>query len=348
MSLGWSLAAVPLLIALNAFFVIGEYSVVATRPVQLATMRSRGRVRAASAMTKLQASPTSAIGAIQVCITMSNLMLGWIGEPAMSAVLEMMFAPLIKLYPTAFSTISLVLSFVVVTFLTVVFSELLPKAMTLRYVETAAMLTAVPVLAIHRVIFPLVWLMNVTANAVTRPLGLGSVDDHEQQQVTADELRILANQAAQSGSVSARERSMVLNSLSIGRRIAREIMVPRVKVAYLDLKRSMEENRSVMERHLYSRMPLCDGGMDKVSGIVRIKEFLEAYHARGDTSVLLLLREPPVFLPENATVARLIETFSEERTPMIFLVDEYGGVEGIVTLRDVIGEIFREGEPQTE
>jgi putative hemolysin len=136
-------------------------------------------------------------------------------------------------------------------------------------------------------------------------------------------------------------RALVLNSLSIGRRTARDIMVPRVRVAAVDLRATMTENRDLVERRLFSRMPLCDGGLDRVVGVVRIKEFLEAYYAEGDTSVLAALAEPPVFLPERVTLDRLIGAFHEHRTQMVFLVDEYGGVEGLVTLRDVIDELFR-------
>src|SRR5688572_20325659 len=170
MPLQWALLVVPLLIGLNAFFVVSEYAVVAVRPAEVQQLRARGRVRSADAIEALKADPTSAIGAIQVCITMTNLLLGWIGEPAMSALLHQLFGPAIRLWPNLLSPVSTLLSFIVVTLLTVVFSELLPKAMTLRYVELAASVSAAPVLAIQKGIYPLVWLMNKMANLVTRPL----------------------------------------------------------------------------------------------------------------------------------------------------------------------------------
>src|SRR6185295_17406953 len=156
--------------------------------------------------------------------------------------------------PRLFHGLSLALSFIVVTFLTVVFSELLPKAMTLRYLDAAATVSAVPILAVRRALFPLVWLMNKTANSVTRPLGLGRVESLETQAVSADELRLLAIRAAEDGVVTPRERSLILNSLTIGRRPAKEIMVPRVRIAHLDLKLSMAENLAVTEQHLFSRL----------------------------------------------------------------------------------------------
>ena len=344
MELDWRpLAAVPLLIGLNAFFVVSEYAVVATRPAQIEAMRARGARRAAAAMARLKQSPASAIGAIQVCITMTNLLLGWIGEPAMSDLIRAIARPLAEFLPeTVFTAVSTGLSFILVTLLTVVFSELLPKAMTLRFVELAARTTAAPVLAIQRAIYPLVWVMNATANAVTRPLGLGRVQDFENQQVTVDELRLMADQAAADGVVTPRERSIVLNALAIGLRTARQIMVPRLKVAFLDVRRSMDENHEVIGQFLFTRMPLCDGGLDRVLGVVRTSEFLEAYYNGGDSSVLPLLARPPVFVPESATLDSLLETFNERKAQMVFLVDEYGGVEGIVTLRDVFAELLGE------
>jgi putative hemolysin len=200
----------------------------------------------------------------------------------------------------------------------------------------------VPVLAIQRAIFPLVWVMNTTANAVTRPLGLGRVEDFENQQITLDELRLMANQAAADGVVTPRERALVLNSLAIGLRSARQIMVPRVKVAFLDVRRSMDENLEVSNQYLFNRIPLCDGGLDHVIGVVRTTEFLAAYYSGGDSAVLRLISQPPVFVPESASLDQLLETFHERQTQLVFIVDEYGGVEGIATLRDVFHELLGE------
>ena len=344
MSVFWALAAALFLIGMNAFFVAGEYAVVAVRPSQIEGMRKRGRRGTANAIARLKANPASAIGTIQVCITMTNLMLGWIGEPAMSAVLRVPFGPLIERWPGVFLLVSTALSFVIVTLVTVVFSELLPKALTLRYVEPAAVLTAVPMAAVQRAVRPVVWLMNKMADAVTRPLGLGSVDDMEKQQVSVDELRMMAMQAGDDGVVTPRERAVILNALAMGRRTARQIMVPRLRVQFLDTRRSMAENREAINSYLYSRLPLCTGGLDHVVGVVQVKEFLTAYHEAGDTSVLGLIAHPPVFVPEGATLDRLLTTLHEKRSQLLFVVDEYGGVEGIVTLQDVIDELVGEAE----
>ena len=341
MDLRWALAAVPLLIALNAFFVAAEYALVAVRSPQIEALAAAGRRRAARAMARLKADPASAIGAIQVCITMTNLLLGWVGEPAMTQLLSLLFAPLAQFLPHAvFRGLSFGLSFVIVTLLTVVFSELLPKALTLRYVPRVATFTAVPVLWVLRGTRPLVWVMNTMADLVTRPLGLGSVTEMEKEWHSAEEIRQITSQAAEQGSVTAAERSLVLNSLAFGRRRARQVMVPRTRVVCLDVRRPMEENRRLINDHLHTRFPLCDGGLDRVIGWVPTKEFLAAYHAEGHVSVLQLLARKPVFQPENVTLDKLLATFHTEQTEIVFVVDEYGGVEGIVTLQDVVDELL--------
>lgn len=339
---GWSLAAVPLLIAMNAFFVASEYALVALRASQIEQMRQRGWRRSARAMELLKARPASSIGTIQVGITMANLLLGWIGEPAMSALLQWAMSPLMELAPSTLTAVSVGISFLLVTLLTVVFSELLPKALTLRFVPRVAWITGVPVLLMQQVCRPLVWVMNGLANLVTRPLGLGDVEKLEEHQVTIDELRLMTAEAAAGGNLTLRERSLVLNSLAMGRRTARQIMVPRTRVAYLDIQWSMEENRRVMNEYLYSRLPVCDGGLDHVIGIVHTKEFLSAYHAEGDSKVLSLIARAAVFVPETVSLDKLLSAFHEQRTEMVFLVDEYGGVEGIVTMQDVFDELLGE------
>ncbi len=341
MSFSLMLALVPALIGLNAFFVAGEYAVVAVRPVHLELLRRRGRRNAVAAMERLKRDPASAIGAIQVCITATNLALGWIGEPAMSHLLLALLGPLAEVLPeSVFRPLSIAVAFLVVTLLTVVFSELLPKALTLRYVPAVVRLTAVPIMVIGSAVRPIVWLMNGMANLVTLPLGLGRVESIEQDGASVEELRLLASEAAREGILSPAERALILNTLTLEHRLANRVMVPRTQVHYLDLKRSMDENRRVMDARLHTRYPLCDGGLDHVVGVVRSKAFLTAYHAEGDSSVLNLIADETVFLPELSTLGQVLALFREKKTDFAVLVDEYGGVAGIVTLRDIVDDLL--------
>lgn len=340
MSWAWQLVSVPILIGMNAFFVAAEYAVVSSRSMQLAALRKLRRTRSANAMERLRSDLPSAIGAIQVCITMTNLMLGWLGEPAMSRLLHLALDPLGMILPRAVSVaIATGVSFLIVTLLTVVLSELLPKALTLQHTLTVATLTAVPMLWILRAIRPLVIFMNVFASGVTRMLGLGPVKI-EGEIPTADEIMLMASESEEGGELTARERALILNSLSLGRKAAKQIMVPRIRVEHLDIRKSMDENAAIVARSLYSRLPLTDGGMDHVIGVIHTKEFLVACQADADASMLPLIARKPVFVPGNLTLDRLLANFHDGKTQALFLVDEYGGVDGIVTLRDVIDELL--------
>jgi CBS domain containing-hemolysin-like protein len=335
-----SLLAVPALIAINAFFVAAEYAIVASKSPQVEQLRQRGWNRSAEALRRLKEHPASSIGTIQVCITMTNLLLGWIGEPAMSQLLQSLFAPAMEWAPGTMRVVATALSFLVVTLLTVVFSELLPKALTLRHVAPAAAVTAPLILNVQWLLSPLVWVMNRLANLVTVPARLGKVEELEEHRLTLEDLGVLAREAAADGVVTESERSLILNSLAIGRRQARQIMVPRLMVKYLDLQRSMDENRAEMGASLFSRMPLCDGGMDNVVGLIETKEFLTAFHAAGDSSVLNLIAKKMTFVPDRVQLDRLLETLRRERTQFVCLVNEYGVVQGIVTLQDVVDELL--------
>jgi CBS domain containing-hemolysin-like protein len=334
-----SLLAVPFLIALNAFFVAAEYAVLAIRPGDVESLRASEWKGVVGAIDRLKNNPASTIGTIQVCITMTNLLLGWIGEPAMSALLEKMFGPLVTWSPRTFTAISVALSFLIVTLLTVVLSELLPKALTLRFASPAAILTAIPVTYIQTFVSPLVWLMNKIANSITRPLGLGRVEEFEKQTISADELKVLANQAAADGVVTHQERQIILASLSLGRRKAKEIMVHRSQVQFIDVNRSMDENKQIVDSALHSRFPLCQGELDKAIGVLSAKDFLTAYHAGGDTSMLQLIAHPPVFVPDMISLDRLLSHIRENHAQMVFLVNEYGSVQGLVTLQDLVDEL---------
>jgi CBS domain containing-hemolysin-like protein len=347
MEIDWPrLVAVPILIALNAFFVVAEYTLVALRGPGIEAMRARGTRgarKAADALVAMKDDMAGAIGAIQICITLVTLLLGSLGEPALGHLLIQLMGPAKDLVPDAvFHTFSTAMAVLIVTLLTVVLSELVPKAVSLQYTVALARFTAVPMYRIRIAISPAVWVMGKLANATTRVLGLGQVKI-EDAPPGLDEIRLMAAEAGEQGVLTPRERFLVLNALTFGRRRAHEIMVPRVRTAYLDITWSMDENRRVMSEYLYSRLPVCNGGWKQVMGVVYTKEFLTAYEEPGsDSSVLLLIARPPVFAPLNVELDRLLTLFHESKQHLIFLVDELGTVDGIVTVADVVDELIGE------
>lgn len=332
------LLAVPALLALSAFFVVAEFALVALRSAQIEAIRP-AHPKMAAILLYLKEHMNGAIATNQVGITMTNLALGSLGEPAMTEALVHVFSLGSNLKQAAwFHGLSTTISFVLVTFLTVVLAEQVPKALALQYATRCAMVVGRPVLFLYRLCMPLVLLMNWATNLVTRAIGLGVVNI-EEEAASKDELVHITSEAAESGNLSSRERQLVLNSLALSRRTAAEIMVPRVRASFLDLRLTMEENQRRIGEYLYSRMPLCDGGMDNVVGVVYTKEFLTASQETDDPTVLLLIARPPVFVPVTITLDRLIQRFHDDKSHLVFLVDEHGGVQGVVTLTDVVDEI---------
>lgn len=338
--MGLQLLLLPLLILANAFFVAGEYVVITMRRPQIAALERKGR-RSAAYLNRLHADMAATLGGIQVCITMTNLLLGWLGEPAMARVLTVLLSPVARLIPeTAARSISTAVSFIVVTLATVILSELLPKALTLQHTFLVARVVSGPLLLILRLIRPLVWIMDHSANLLSRSLGLGEVKIQDLP-ASIEELKAIARDAGERGSLGRQEQALILNTLGLSQLHAEDVMVPRVKVAYLDLERTMEQNREVMEKYLYSRLPLCNGSMDRVVGLIYTKEFLAAYPEAADSSVLQLIARPAIFAPSTVELDRLLELFMKQNSRMIVLVDEYGGVDGVVTLSDVMHQLLK-------
>lgn len=199
---------------------------------------------------------------------------------------------------------------------------------------------APPITLLAKVVAPLVWVMNLLANAITLPLGLGRVEDAEKQTVSADELKLMANQAVEDGVVTPQERRIILASLTLGRCKARDIMVHRKLVQFVDVSKSMDDNKQTVDSALHSRFPLCNIELDKTIGVLSAKDFLTAYHAGGDTAMLQLISHEAIFVPEMITLDKLLTQLRDNKAQMVFLVDEYGSVQGMVTLQDVVDELI--------
>ena len=337
----FSALLVILLLLCNAFFVAAEFAMVALRGVHIEQLRNLGKRRVADLLATLKDQVSSVVAAIQVGITISSLLIGSLAEPVLTAAIEHVLGPVLRgLAGGASAVIATAIGFAVVTYLTVVFGEQLPKVLAIRYVPVVASLVARPVALLLKLTWPLVWTMNKSANLVTRPLGLGSVEEAEEEAHTVDEIRLITAEAAESGTLTGRERSLILNSLALGRRTARQIMVPRVKVAFLDLRRSMEHNRKVMNEQLYSRLPLCDGSIDqRRRHRARRASSSPRSTPRGTRACFNCSRARRSFAPSSISLDKLLVLVDERRTQMVILVDEHGGTEGIVTLRDIVDEL---------
>ncbi|HEX2104714.1 MAG TPA: hemolysin family protein [Solirubrobacteraceae bacterium] len=325
--------AVLALVAGNAFFVIGEYSIVTARRAALTARAEAGRAGARAAL-RLMDDPVRVISTVQVGITAIGILTGAIGEPLVRGLLGDGLP----------RTLSFVIAFGVVTYLSVVFGELVPKALTLQRAEALAVLVARPVELISVALRPVVWLLQGSASLLLRPFGLGDVVAGDTIR-TADELRALVDEAEGAGVIPRAQEELLHNVFDFADREARDIMVPALDVVWLDARLGPD---AALDRALdvpYTRYPVGRGTLDRLAGVVHLRDLLAAARRGGARTVEELAR-PPLVVPETKDLGPLLREMREQREQLAIVVDEYGGVAGIVTLEDLLEELVGEIEDE--
>lgn len=325
-----------LLVLLNGFFVAAEFALVKVRPTQLDADAQGGGRRARLARHMLR-HLDAYLSASQLGITLASLALGWVGEPAFSWIVEPAVRRLPFASPELVHTVSLVLAFTVITSLHIVIGEQAPKAFAIRRPQPTALWIAWPLHVFYRVTYPLIWLLNHASIGLLKLVGLRptSGEGGGEPAHSEEELRLLL--ATSRGShLPELKRDLLDNVFELTHRVARQIMVPRADVVYLSTAKPLEENLRLARSTGHTRFPLCDGDLDKVIGLVHIKDLFRS------TAPLTSLKERAreiSFVPESLTLDRLLKRMRSERVHLAAVLDEYGGVSGIVTLENVIEEI---------
>ena len=327
-----SLVLVVLFLAMNAFFVIAEFSLVRIRKSQLEIAVSEGKRGAESAL-KVANDVNAYLSACQLGITLASLALGWLGEPVFAELIR----PLFELFgaPEAVIAVCAVaIGYFIMTTLHVVVGELIPKSLAIFSTESYALATAGPLIVFFKVTYPIMWLFNTITNGVVKLLGHDPANEHEVY--TGDEIKILIDESTESGFIDPDQNEYVDNILDLGDKDAESVMTPRTDVVFVDLDNTLEENLSTMHTYKYTRYPVCKGSRDHIVGFVHIKDL---YGMPSDTPMEdWKIRELPA-VPETTGIARLIDVLQEERTEICLVVDEHGGTAGIVTLADVMEQI---------
>lgn len=318
---------------LNGFFVAAEFALVKVRATQIEPLIARGDRRARISrhmITHMDAY----LSATQLGITLASLALGWIGEPAFGHLVE----PVVRLLPgSTEATVrhaSVASAFILITVLHIVLGELAPKSVAIRKPTPTSLWTALPLYLFYKLTFPAIWLLNHAANAFLRLFGIEAVSEKEMGH-SEEELRLLLA-SSHSPEVSDEKREILDNVFELSHSTARQVMVPRADVVYLSTSRESGENLRLARESGHTRFPLCEGDLDKVIGLIHIKDLF-----RVDDPNLSLqdVRREITFLPETLTLDRLLRRMRRERVHMAAVLDEYGGVSGIVTLENVIEEI---------
>ena len=331
---GWGLALAAFLVLLNGFFVAAEFALVKVRPTQIDPHVAAGQRRAKVARHMVQ-HLDAYLSATQLGITLASLALGWIGEPAFAWLIE----PAVTFLtgqdnPELVHSLALTVAFLIIMVLHIVLGELAPKSLAIRKPEPTALWVAVPLYAFYKLTYPVIWLLNHTANALLKLIGIAPVGESELAH-DEEELRLLLATTSTTD-LSTQKRKLLDNVFELSHRVARQIMLPRADVVYLSTTRTLAENLRIARRSGHTRFPLCEGDLDHVVGVVHIKDIFRT--ERPLTSLAEVARTID-FVPETLTLDRLLKRMRTERFHMAAVIDEYGGVSGIVTLEDVIEEI---------
>jgi putative hemolysin len=325
--------AVLALVAGNAFFVIGEYSVVIARRGAVAGLAERG-TRGARTALRLMDDPVRVISTMQVGITAIGILTGAVGEPVVRDLLG----------GGVPHWLGFLIAFGVVTYLSVVFGELAPKALTLDRAERLAALVARPVEVMARVLKPIVWVLEVSASAVLRPLGVHEVVAGEGVR-SAAELQALVDEAEVSGVIPRAQEELLHNVFDFADREAGDVMVPEPDVAWLDGDLRPQEGLDEVAERPFSRYPVARGSLDHLVGVVHVRDLVRA--ARTDPpKPIAELAEPAPVVPATKDLGALLRELREQRRHLAVVADEYGGFAGIVTLEDILEEIVGEIEDE--
>ncbi len=335
---------VMLLVMMNGFFVATEFAIVKVRSSRLETLIQEGNSKARYA--KIMTDHLDAfLSVTQLGITLASLGLGWIGEPAVSRMLEPVFA-LAGVSAEAGHTISFFVGFSIITALHIILGELAPKSLAIQKAEAVTLFVAMPMLTFNKLMYPAVWLLNHIANWVVHILGFQVAGEAEEAH-TEEEIRILMEESHRQGLIDKTELTFVDNVFDFADRSVREIMIPRTDMVCVYVEDSFRENlRTALENH-FTRYPICDEDKDNIIGFLHIKDLLRTLENGSEKALdLKSLARKVLAVPESMPISNLLRILQKQKSQLAIVVDEYGGTAGMVTIEDILEELV--GEIQDE
>jgi len=321
------------LMVLNGFLAMSEMALVSSRRGRLEQMAAQGN-RGAQVAAGLIDDPTRFLSTVQVGITLVGILAGAFSGATLGGHLAGTLREL-GVAPTTADTLAISGVVLAITYLSLIVGELVPKRLALANPEAIASRVAAPMMLVARVASPLVWLLRVSTNGLLRLLGASGEPG---SRVTEDEIRALLAEGAEAGVVKRAEKEMIEGIMRIADRPVRNVMTPRVDVAWLDAGDPAEVVRREIVEGGHTRYPVCRGDLDEVVGVLHLRRLVG--HQDGDGELdLEALAEPPLMVHEGTPTIRVVELFRQTPVHMGIVLDEYGAVEGIVTPADILGAI---------
>jgi len=326
---------IALLIFLTAFFVATEFAIIRIRSSRVDQLILEGR-KNALAVQKVTSNLDAYLSACQLGITITALGLGWLGEPTVEKIFHPLFDEL-GMNSNLSAVLSVIIAFSIVTFLHVVVGELAPKTWAIQKAEFITFLIAKPIIYFHKLLFPFIWLLNGSANALTRMFGLKPAKEHEEAH-SEEEIQIILSESYQSGKINNTEYGYVSRIFAFDELLAKEIMVPRTDMICLYTNKTLQENMEIIRKEQYTRFPVALESKDNIIGMVNTKQLFLEYNENKDLDFKKLIH-PVLSVSEVMPIKALLKRMQQERVHIAILVDEYGGTSGLITIEDILEEI---------
>jgi putative hemolysin len=324
---------IVLLVVINGVFAMAEIAIVSARKTRLRQLASQGDKRARAAL-KLADEPNRFLSTVQVGITLVGIFAGAYGGATLAQYLAGYFSTIPFLAPYS-SALGLGIVVAGITYLSLVIGELVPKRLALHDPERIASLVAGPMSTLSRLAAPVVYLLSVSTEAVLRLLG---IQPSVEAPVTEEEIRVLVEQGTEAGMIEEAERDMVASIFRLGDRRVEALMTPRTEIAWIDINDPPDVIHETIEESDHSRFPVCDDSLDNVLGIVLVKDLLSISMA-GEPLDLGAVMRRPLYVPESLPALKVLELFKQTGMHMALLIDEYGGIDGLVTVVDILEAI---------
>jgi CBS domain containing-hemolysin-like protein len=338
------LLSVFFLIALNAFFVSAEFSLVSVRRSRISQLVAAGDIQAQTVQS-LQRSIARLLSTTQLGITLSSLALGWIADSTMALMFHELISALplsVRVRESISQVLAVPLAFFLIAYLQIVLGELCPKALALLYPEELSRFLGVPVGAIARIFQPFIWILNQSTRFLLGLVGIDYTDSAWDRRVTLEELRLIITTEGESTGLEAQERKLLNNLLECGTMTAEEVMINRTRLVALPQSVTFGELLKEVSRTGYTRYPIKGESVDDIQGIIDFKDLavvLEQGELTPDTFLYPWVK-PVHFVPKSTSLTELLSLMQRAHEKMVMVVDEFGGICGLVTRHDVIGEIF--------
>ena len=321
------------LVLLNGFFAMSEMSVMTSRKSRLKQLAQTGK-RAARALA-LSERPENFLSTVQIGITLIGVLTGLFGGEAIGLTIAQWLAVTVPALGEYAGTVGKLIAVALITYLTLIFGELVPKRLAITAPEKIAGIVAMPMGWLARAAFPFVWLLSHSTRLVLRALGLGK---DQVSTISEEEIRMLVAESHEQGVIDAHERDMMNRVMRLGDRTADSLMTPRNRIAWLDANAPLEENLEVMREHRFSRYPVYRDSDADIAGVLEVKSLL--LDAGGLEGELFRDLRHTLFVSESTHSMKLLEIFRAEQQSMALVVDEYGEIQGLVTVNDLMGAII--------